>query len=232
MAYKSKIGQFRQGKPENATQGEIKSTYKLYAYGFNSERLCLEFSKDAFKYSKKINADKGYEQLKEDFLSGKFCNLSLVKFAVISYADFKGTPVERWTSNTMVFKKVSDAFPPSKSVTPDTPIKKLLTHAVYNFKDAGRDTAMLSMCIILKPEYLKEWRTITRYNFPMFKSVGDDGLRENALSILCSIADQYADIADTALVSNNGTTVPLYRIDLQSGNVYYLGSLQRVLHIV
>ena len=66
----------------------------------------------------------------------------------------------------------------------------------------------------------------------MFKSVGDDGLRENALSILCSIADQYADIADTALVSNNGTTVPLYRIDLQSGNVYFSGSLQRVLHIV
>ena len=85
---------------------------------------------------------------------------------------------------------------------------------------------------MLKPEHLKEWRTITRYNFPMFKSVGDDGLRENALSILCSIADQYADIADTALVSNNGTTVPLYRIDLQSGNVYYSGSLQRVLHIV
>ena len=224
--------EFRQGRPEY-TGGNVKSsTYKLYAYDFSRNLLCLQFSKDSAMYSKKTNVDKGYEQLKADFLDCKFCDLSLVKFAVVAHAEYNGDTVERWTSNTKVFKNVNDASTPSKSVTPDTPIKKLLTHAVYNFKDAGRDTAMLSMCIILKPEYLKEWRTITRYNFPMFKSVGDDGLRENALSILCSIAAQYADIADTALVSNNGTTVPLYRIDIQSGNVYFLGSLQQVLHIV
>ncbi len=225
--------EFRQGRPEY-TGGNVKSsTYKLYAYDFSRNLLCLQFSKDSAMYAKKTNADKGYDQLKADFLSGKFCDLSFVKFAVVAYAEYNGETVENWHP-TLGFTKGKYITPPTAFPVsqPESLIKKLLTHAVYNFKDAGGDTAMLSMCLMLKSEPLKEWRTITRYNFPMFKSVGDDGLRENALSILCSIAAQYADLAETALVSNNGTTVPLYRINLKSGNVYYLGNLQRVLHIV
>ncbi len=217
---------FRQGRPENA-DGVKGSTYKMYAYGFNRNLLFLEFSRDSAQYAKEGNLDKAYNQLKNDFLSGKFCDLSLVMFAKTAYAEYDGEALECWNA-----KQGFTKYNAPQVVSSQSTVKKLLTHAINNFRHIERDIAILSMCITLKPEYLKEWHTITRYNFPMFKSVGDGGLRENALSILYAIALQYADIADTALVSNNGTNLPLYRIDLSSGKVYYSGSLQQVLYVV